>query len=238
MTAATFTIAFPPGVTVGKWTRAFAQRHPDVALEVVRTSVADQQRLLDDAHIDMGFVRLPIDPDGLHVIPLYSENVVVTLHEEHLLTLEKSIVLADLADESVITGEPDEATLRAVAGGTGIAIMPQSIAKALRRRDVVAILIEDAEPSQVALAWRDDATNPLIDEFVGIVRGRGANSSRTPEVAAAEAAAAVTARAARNAAAAKAAKAARAAKGAKGAAKSPARTSSQRRQTRKPGRRR
>ncbi|HEV7565577.1 MAG TPA: LysR family substrate-binding domain-containing protein [Microbacteriaceae bacterium] len=235
MTAATFTIAFPPGVTVGKWTRAFAQRHPDVALEVVRTSVADQQRLLDDAHIDMGFVRLPIDPDGLHVIPLYSENVVVTLHEEHLLTLEKSIVLADLADESVITGEPDEATLRAVAGGTGIAIMPQSIAKALRRRDVVAMLIEDAEPSQVALAWRDDATNPLIDEFVGIVRGRGANSSRTPEVAAAEAAAAVTARAARNAAA---AKAARVAKGAKGAAKSPARTSSQRRQTRKPGRRR
>ncbi|MDQ1576114.1 MAG: hypothetical protein QOH55_1264 [Microbacteriaceae bacterium] len=238
MTAETFTIAFPPGVTVGKWTRAFAERHPDVALEVVRTSVADQQGLLDQAHVDMAFVRLPIDTHGLHVIPLYSENVVVTLHEEHLLTLEKAIVLADLAEEKMLAGEPDEATLRAVASGTGIAIMPQSIAKALRRKDVVAMLIEDAEPSRVALAWRDDATDPLIDEFVGIVRGRGANSSRTPEVAAAEAAAAVAARAARNAAAAKAAKDAKAARAAKGGAKTPMRTSSQRRQGKKPGRRR
>jgi len=184
----TFTIAFPLGVTIGKWTRAFEERHPDVELQVVRMELADQRKTLDDGGADMAFVREPLDTEGLHVIPLYDENIVAVMNHEHLLTLEEHLFSADIADVTRIDGEGSETLIRRVAAGDGIAVLPQSVAKAFRRKDVVAMLLEDAEPSRIALAWPRDSQHPLIDEFIGIVRGRSAHSSRNPDVAAGEAA--------------------------------------------------
>lgn len=186
--ASPFTIAFPLGVTIGKWTRAFEQRHPDAQLQVVRSELADQRATLDDGGADIAFVREPLDTEGLHVIPLYEEDVVVVMHHEHLLTLEKKLHLADIADEPRLDGVDVEAVIRRVAAGDGIAVFPQSVAKAFRRKDVTAMKLEDAEPSKVALAWPRGSQHPLVDEFIGIVRGRSAHSSRNPEVAAGEAA--------------------------------------------------
>ncbi len=192
MAPGTFTIAFPLGVTVGKWTRVFEERHPDVELSVVRERPDELRVRLDLGEVDLAFVRLPIDVDGLHVIPLYAENVVAVMHHEHVLTLEKKLFLADLDDETIVAppadDEWDETLMRRIAGGEGVGVVPQSIAKALRRRDVVAMRLEDAAPAEVALAWPRDSENPWVDEFIGIVRGRTAHSSRNPDVAAAEAA--------------------------------------------------
>jgi DNA-binding transcriptional LysR family regulator len=188
MASSTFTIAFPLGVTVGKWTRVFEQRFPQVELSVVRMELDDQHRMLESGEADMAFVREPLDTDGLHVIPLYAEDIVVVMNHEHLLTLEKELHHADLADESVLTDDASEGLFRRVAGGTGVAVLPQSVAKVFRRKDVVAMKLEDAEPSRIGLAWPRDGQHPLVDEFIGIVRGRSAHSSRNPEVAATEAA--------------------------------------------------
>jgi DNA-binding transcriptional LysR family regulator len=184
----TFTIAFPLGVTIGKWTRAFEERHPGVELQVVRMELPDQRATLDNGEADMAFVREPIEADGLHVIPLYEENIVVVMHHEHLLTLEDELFSADIADVVRVEGDGSEGLFRQVAAGEGIAVLPQSVAKAFRRKDVVAMRLEDAEPSRIALAWPRDSQHPLVDEFIGIVRGRSAHSSRNPEVAAGEAA--------------------------------------------------
>lgn len=54
-----------------------------------------------------------------------------------------------------------------------------SIARGASRRDLVHRPIIDAPTSPVALAWRRDDENSLLDEFVGVVRGRSATSSRT-----------------------------------------------------------
>jgi DNA-binding transcriptional LysR family regulator len=201
MAPGSFTIAFPLGVTVGKWTRVFEERHPDVDLSVVRERPDELRVRLDLGELDLAFMRLPVDADGLHVIPLYAENVVAVMHHENVLTLEENLHLADLEGETIIEpdadDEWDETSMRRVAEGAGIGIVPQSIAKALRRRDVVALRLEDAEPAQVALAWPRDSENAWVDEFIGIVRGRTAHSSRNPEVAAAEAADAAGARDAR-----------------------------------------
>src|SRR5206468_584131 len=62
--------------------------------------------------------------------------------------------------------------------GHGIARMPQSVFRATGRRDLVAREVTDAEPTRVGLVWRNSSSGPLIDEFIGIVRGRTANSSR------------------------------------------------------------
>jgi hypothetical protein len=59
-----------------------------------------------------------------------------------------------------------------------VAIMPQSVARALSRRDVVARPVTDAPDWGIGLAWPAGAQHPLIDVFVGIVRGRTPRSSR------------------------------------------------------------
>ncbi|MGO4536232.1 LysR family transcriptional regulator substrate-binding protein, partial [Leifsonia sp. 2MCAF36] len=182
-----FAIAFPLGVTVGKWTRAFEQRFPDVDL-VVRPS-DDPVSVLAAGEADMVFARDAEPDDGRHLIPLYAEDIVAVMHHEHLLTLEEEpLHLADLDDQPRVTGEPSEAFMRSIAEGQGIALLPASVAKALRRKDVVAIRVEDAPQSRIGLTWPREGQHPLVDDFIGIVRGRTAHSSRNPEVAAQEAA--------------------------------------------------
>jgi DNA-binding transcriptional LysR family regulator len=181
-----FTLAFPLGVTIGKWTRVFAERQPDVEL-VVRPA-DDPLALLEAGEADMVFARDAEATDDRHLIPLYTEDVIVVMNHEHLLTLEEKLHLVDLDGEPRVEGEPSEALMRGVAAGDGIALMPASVAKALRRKDVEAIRLEDGPVSHVGLTWPRDDQHPLVDEFIGIVRGRKAHSSRNPEVAATQAA--------------------------------------------------
>jgi DNA-binding transcriptional LysR family regulator len=181
-----FALSFPRGVAVGKWTREFERRHPRV--ELVAAPSADPVAALTAGEADMAFARDAQPDDARHLIPLYAEDVVLVMHHEHLLTLEKKLHLADLADEPRVEGEPSEALMRRIAEGEGIALWPASVAKALRRKDVVAVRLEDGEQSSIGLTWPREGQHPLVDEFIGIVRGRTAHSSRNPEVAAEQAA--------------------------------------------------
>jgi hypothetical protein len=65
-----------------------------------------------------------------------------------------------------------------VAAGVGLLIVPQSLARLHHRRDLTYRPLADAPQSQVALSWLEDQTTDLMEEFIGIVRGRTANSSR------------------------------------------------------------
>jgi hypothetical protein len=58
-------------------------------------------------------------------------------------------------------------------------VVPLSVARTHSRRDLIHRPVTDAEPTKIALAWLVDNPNELIEEFIGIVRGRTANSSRT-----------------------------------------------------------
>jgi hypothetical protein len=88
-----------------------------------------------------------------------------------------AVTEADIADEELYPGW-DDAVLDIVAAGTGIARMPQSVFRATGRRDLVARPVTDAPPSRVGLVWLRDDEDPLVEEFIGIVRGRTTNSSR------------------------------------------------------------
>jgi len=75
--------------------------------------------------------------------------------------------------------EPDWAGLISlVAANVGVAIMPQPVARALSRRDVVATPITATLETRIALVWVTARQIPETEEFIGIVRGRTANSSR------------------------------------------------------------
>ncbi|GAA3220526.1 LysR family transcriptional regulator substrate-binding protein [Dactylosporangium siamense] len=192
----TFRLLVVPGVTVDKWTRMWSERLPDVELRVEPTEAADAPGLLT-AGADAGLVRLPVDPLEFHAIPLYTEATVVVVPREHLLAAADQLTVADLADETLLSplddvltwssppcpvlAERPESTATAVewvAAEVGVLVVPQSLARAHHRKDLTYRVVTDAPTSSVALAWVRDRHTDLVEEMIGIVRGRTANSTR------------------------------------------------------------
>ena len=173
-------VMFVPGVTPGKWERVWRERMPRQPLELRPAPPSDALAALHGpAH--MALLRDVPASDDLHVIPLYREQPVVVTARDSALAALDSVVLADLDGLTLAPGSsagPDAATIELVASGAFVAVMPQSVARAFSRRDVVARPLLDAPDTGIGLAWLASAQNPLIDVFIGIVRGRTSNSSR------------------------------------------------------------
>ncbi|MFC0458074.1 LysR substrate-binding domain-containing protein [Arthrobacter liuii] len=176
-------IAYVAGVTPGKWIRRWEERMPHIPLEAFMVDDGAQLGVLVDKKADMGFVRLPIEREGLSVIPLYEEQPVVVAPKGHEISVFEEVELADVAQESFLDvaalGGP-EAALQVVAAGAGLLILPMSVARHFNVKDTVARRLTGAEGTEVALAWPMEATDEVLEEFIGVVRGRTAQSSRQP----------------------------------------------------------
>ena len=175
--------AYVPGVMPGKWIRRWEERMPDVPLHSFMSDGAAQLSVLRDGSADLSFVRLPVDQEGLHVIPLYEEQPAVVAPKGHEITVFEDVDLADLSEENFLDigemGGPEMA-LQVVASGAGLVIMPMPMARHFNVKDTVVRRLHGAEGTRIALAWPKDATDDVIEEFIGVVRGRTANSSRQP----------------------------------------------------------
>jgi DNA-binding transcriptional LysR family regulator len=175
----TLRLRYVAGVSPAKWLRAWAGRRPDLPIEAVRVEQADQLADLLEGEADVAFVRLPVEADGLHMIPLWEEIAVAVLPKDHPLAGAEALTLDDLAADPIAPAQPDTAmTVELVAAGTGHAILPHGVARLHHRRDVVAVPITDAATTRIALVWRLERDDADIQEFVGVVRGRTARSSR------------------------------------------------------------
>ncbi|HWU31487.1 MAG TPA: LysR substrate-binding domain-containing protein [Marmoricola sp.] len=174
-----FRVAFVPGVTPDKWARIWDERMSDV-LELRPIDESAQLEVLRLGEADMCFARLPIDRDQLHLIPLYREVPVVVVSKEHVLSVLDEITTADLEDEVTFSLEEITAkqAVETVATGTGYIVVPMSVARIHHRKDVVARPLVDGEESEIGLAWLMANEDPRIEDFIGIVRGRSAQSSR------------------------------------------------------------
>ena len=176
---AAFTIAFAAGVTLTRWTRAWEERQRRIPLAFISTDAASQVSALHEGLADVSFVRLPVDRTGLSIIPLYDEVAVVVVPKEHPFSELESVTLADLSNEDRVAGTLSaEDAVELVAAGGGIVILPQSVARLHARKDVIARPVADDVGTSIAIAWLEENTTPQVEEFVGIVRGRTAASSR------------------------------------------------------------
>ena len=144
---------------------------------------AGQREALDQERVDLCFVRLPLAEQGLHVIPLYEEVPVVVTPKDHPVAVFDEVTLAELGEEDTLEGFEGAEAMDLVAGGAGVVFVPQSVARSFSRRDLVHRPVADGVPTRVALAWLRDNPHEMIQEFIGIVRGRTANSSRSPRPA-------------------------------------------------------
>ncbi|MFF3967433.1 LysR substrate-binding domain-containing protein [Streptomyces griseorubiginosus] len=192
-----FRLAYVPGVTPAKWVRIWQERLPDIPLELLQVTASEASDVLRDGRADAGLVRLPVDRTVFSAIPLYTETTVVVVPKDHVVTAAEEVTLDDLTDEVVVhplddvigweqpPGEPaferpatTADAIELVAANIGVLVVPQSLARLHHRRDLTYRPVTDAPESAVALAWPEDATTDLVEDFIGIVRGRTVNSSR------------------------------------------------------------
>jgi DNA-binding transcriptional LysR family regulator len=174
---APFVVAFVPGVTPGKWAGVWQQRRPWHRLDLRPLSQHDALAALSAGEVDAAFLRLPVDTELHHAIPLYTEQPVVVAEREHPAAAFDSLTLADLDGETVLEGEWAD-TIALVAANAGVAIVPQSVARAFSRKDLITRPITDAPTTEVALVWPRSVESQSIQEWIGVVRGRTSNSSR------------------------------------------------------------
>ena len=191
------TLGYVPGGTPAKWARIWEQRHRDAELTLIPVAAADATTAVRDGDVDLALIRLPADTSGLAVIPLYDETAVAVVPTDHLLSAADELGAADLDGQPVLIpadnvvvwpdapGLPVEhrpettaAAIELVAAGVGVLIVPQSLARLHHRKDLTYRPIADAPACPVALAVPAGQQPPLIEEFIGIVRGRKPGSSR------------------------------------------------------------
>ncbi len=200
-----FRVGFVPGVTPDKWSRTWAERMPRSPLRLVPLLEGDGQdaiTLLRTRDLSMALVRLPVDREGVHLIPLYDERPVVVVPVEHPVAAYDEIDVRDLADEHLLQdpdGVPEwrdvaseiadgnrhpvppmttRQAVESVAAEAGVVVLPMSVARLHHRKDVVAVPLTGVPTTKVGLAWLVDAEDERVQTFIGVVRGRTRNSSR------------------------------------------------------------
>lgn len=197
MTPLRLTVGYVPGVTPAKWARTWAERHPEVPLQLHAVAAAEAADALRAGIIDVALLRPPADSSGTAVIPLYEETTVVVVPTDHLLTAADVVTVTDLDGEPILIPLDDvvgwtegpgvpveyrpETTKDAtelVAAGLGALIVPQSLARLHHRKDLTYRPITDAPTCAVGLAVPVGQQPELVEEFIGIVRGRKPSSSR------------------------------------------------------------
>ena len=199
MTSPSFKLGYVSGVTPSKWLRTWTERLPDVPLDLVQALDDQALDLVRGGNVDAVLMRLPIaDRTDLHAISLYTEATVAVVPKEHWIAAADEVSVADLAGEVVLhplddvldwpapPGVPAEErpgsithALGMVAAEAGVVLVPQSLARLHSRKDLTYRPVTDAVQSSVALVWSSvGETSELMEEFIGIVRGRTANSSR------------------------------------------------------------
>lgn len=160
-------------------------------------SAADAADEVRAGSVDVALLRLPADISALAAIPLYEETTVAVLPTDHLLSAADELTSADLDGEPILLPlddvvawvdapgtpidhrpETTEAAMELVAAGIGALIVPQSLARLYQRRNLTYRPIADAPTCSVALAFPERPQSPLVEEFIGIVRGRKPGSSR------------------------------------------------------------
>ena len=142
---------------------------------------------------ELPVVILPVD----HVLTVLDEVPVEELAEEFLLQPasdipayeEVSRAWRESAGRIVPEGLTDKETIELVAAGVGLYIVPMSIARFYHRKDLTYRPVAGLDIYPVHLVWprapkgepRSEELEALLQDFIGIVRGRTATSERGSE---------------------------------------------------------
>jgi len=180
--------------------RAYRSRYENVSLVVREMPTPIQVAALRNGEIDIGFLRTPVNIDGLVVRTLRQEKTVILLPDTHRLTKRRSIPLRLLAGEPLIihpsTPRPSWADFMIslcrnagfepqisqeaiktstaasfVAAGLGLTLMPESLKGLVRTGVVCRPIAPPAPKTQLLVAHRSGGiVPPTVAAFLGVAQ--------------------------------------------------------------------
>ncbi|SCX20044.1 LysR substrate binding domain protein [Corynebacterium jeikeium] len=187
-------VVFSTGVQPDKWFRRFDERV--LGWKIASAGTDDPLPYIRAGQADVALVRLPAHgferPADMHEVALYEEQIGVAAPKDHPVKVMDSIAFRELVDEKLMyvtpsTGWDDVGALRealqVVAANVGIAVAPRPLLRAINQRGVVhrdlfGIDATTCPGTRVALMWLTESDSDVIQDFVGICKGRTASSSR------------------------------------------------------------
>jgi LysR family transcriptional regulator, benzoate and cis,cis-muconate-responsive activator of ben and cat genes len=199
-----------PGDLLAPIMARFASRHPGVRVELRGFDFDEFIDGVRGRHVDLAFIYLPLDDPEIATLPLVSEQRVVVLPRDHRLAKRAQLRPADLAAETFVTqptstpqqwrdfwllvdqigerpaisphiGDKLDDWLLLIGQGEGIDTAPAVISRYYRWPEIAFVPLADAPPATLAIAWRHDATNPLVFEFAKLAREVATLASRNPD---------------------------------------------------------
>lgn len=197
-----------PGKWFGRWHERFGQIRPLVEMPLSeKNGLAALDEFATMVLLRPEHEPESADKDRYHRIELYREKQVVVMPTDHVLTVLDEVPVAELAEEFLLqephtvpewaqTSEEYRAqnpqklpqmrhskdAIELVAAGLGLLIVPLSVARLYHRKDLTHRPVPDVAETSVALVWkrqtRGDVEESMVQDFVGICRGRTAASDR------------------------------------------------------------
>lgn len=177
------TIVFATGTEPGKWFRRYEELTGD-RLEAVPS---DDPFALVGTQATAALMRLPDERvgDEHHVVRLYEEAPGVAVPKDSVYAEVGEVTREDLAEEIVnFSGQSPiddlRSALQVVAANVGVAYAPLPLLKNLARKQIKALPLngEAAGQTEIALVWRKVDDSDVVQDFVGVTRGRTVRSSR------------------------------------------------------------
>jgi DNA-binding transcriptional LysR family regulator len=178
----------------------FHQHFPDVRLVVKGKHSISLVKDIKNGVMDIAFIGLHTDPQGLQIEVMSEQPFVVTLPAHHALARKRAISFADLRSErlfwferranpgfydycqqyfSTIDFKPEliaepadhHGLLGLIAEGHGVALLPQSLMN-VKRKGVVFRPLRDAPGFSmgVAVAYDQAKASPLLRRFLHLIK--------------------------------------------------------------------
>lgn len=201
-----------PAKWFDRWRARFGARVP---LRTLPLEPDSGLAALAEDHAHMVLVRPEREPEArdrsrYHAVRLYEEVPVVVMPADHVLSLLDEVPVEEIAEDFLLQ-DPQEVpewaeasaehraanpqklpamrhlgdAVELVAAGLGLLVLPQSLARFHRRKDVVHRPLTGVAGTEVLLVWprlipgeRPEEDEAILQEFVGITRGRRPDSSR------------------------------------------------------------
>jgi DNA-binding transcriptional LysR family regulator len=181
---------------VSETLRLFAERHPEVELQVSNTGLDQPAAGLKEGAVDVAFVRPPFVDEGLSMVSVLTEERYAVLRQDHPLAAREFVRPEDLVREPWIWVEGADPKARAfwslaefrgeeplrnfvrinsfeeafgaVAAGLAITCQAESAVRAVGAGfpTLRFVPLRGAPPAQIAVAWRTAHETNLARAFV------------------------------------------------------------------------
>jgi DNA-binding transcriptional LysR family regulator len=182
-----------------KIVRTYRDQYPQVDLILTSGGTEAQVEALRTHYIDVGFVYLPIREPSLATYPIGEEVYLAALPMSHRLTRQPEMTLQTLANEPLIfyprslapvlyanfircceqagfvpnivqEAEFAQTRLGLAAAGVGITFVLSAIQNLSVEGIVYRSLIGDFLKLELALAWRQNESSPVVHEFLKVLK--------------------------------------------------------------------